>query len=71
MVARLLLLAFSLVYLVRFAVPAVLSAGAGAPFGVPWLPDGGASLLLDSDIRYWGFTSATIAALFASVKASR
>ncbi|GEM_PF-2275136 len=61
---RVLLVLFAIVYGVRFAWPALTGAGAGGPFGELWLPDGGSSLLLDSDIRYWGVTSATIAALF-------
>lgn len=60
-----LLRAFALIYLVRFAWPALTAASGASVFGEPWLPQGGATLLLDSDIRYWGVTSATVAALFA------
>jgi len=60
-----LLRVFAVIYVVRFAWPALSAASGASVFGEPWLPDGGASLLLDSDIRYWGVTSATIAALFA------
>lgn len=60
---RLVLVVFALIYAVRFAWPA-LSGSAGAPFGEPWLIDGTGTLLLDSDLRYWGVTSATLSALF-------
>ena len=65
MFPKVLLRLFALVYIVRFAIPALISASAGGPFGEPWLHDRQmGTLLLDSDIRYWGVTCATIAALF-------
>jgi len=65
MIARTLLRLFAIVYIVRFAAPALLSASQAAPFGVPWMESGNqATQFLDSDIRYWGVTCATIAALF-------
>ena len=66
MVPKILLRLFAIVYIARFALPALLFASAGGPFGVPWLDDGNrGTLLLDSDIRYWGMTCASISALFA------
>jgi hypothetical protein len=66
MLPKILLRLFAVVYIVRFAVPALMYASAGGPFGEPWLRDRHmGTLLLDSDIRYWGATCASIAALFA------
>src|SRR4051812_37781201 len=66
MVPKILLRLFALVYIVRFAMPALIGASSGGPFGEPWLHDRQVgTLLLDSDIRYWGVTCASIAAVFA------
>jgi uncharacterized protein DUF4345 len=66
MFPKILLRLFAIVYLVRFAMPALIFASSGGPFGVPWLDDGNkGTLLLDSDIRYWGMTCASISVLFA------
>jgi hypothetical protein len=66
MLPKILLRLFAIVYIARFAIPALTHASAGGPFGEPWLHDRQAgTLLLDSDIRYWGVTCASIAALFA------
>jgi Domain of unknown function (DUF4345) len=66
MLPKLLLRLFAIVYIARFAIPALMHASAGGPFGEPWLHDRQAgTLLLNSDIRYWGVTCASIAALFA------
>lgn len=66
MLPKILLRIFAVVYIARFAMPALIFASSGGPFGVPWLDDGNkGTLLLDSDIRYWGVTCASIAALFA------
>jgi hypothetical protein len=65
MLPKILLRLFAIVYIVRFAVPALISASSGGPFGEPWLHDRHmGTRLLDSDIRYWGVTCASIAALF-------
>lgn len=62
---RILLWTFAGVYVARFAWPALVSAGGGAPFGEPWLTDPAAGTpLLDSDLRYFGVACLTIAALF-------
>jgi uncharacterized protein DUF4345 len=66
MLPKILLRLFAVVYIARFAVPALIYASSGGPFGVPWLDDGNTgTLLLDSDMRYWGVTCASISALFA------
>src|SRR5262245_59753333 len=66
MFPKILLRLFAIVYIVRFAMPALISASSGGPFGEPWLHDRHmGTLLLDSDMRYWGMTCASIAALFA------
>lgn len=66
MLPKTLLRLFALVYIARFAMPALIFASAGGPFGVPWLHDpGNGTLLLDSDMRYWGMTCASISVLFA------
>jgi hypothetical protein len=65
MFPKILLRLFAVVYIVRFAVPALVFASSGGPFGEPWLHDRQAgTLLLNSDIRYWGVTCASAAALF-------
>jgi len=65
MLPRILLRLFAIVYIARFAMPALISASGGGPFGEPWLHDRQiGTLLLDSDIRYWGMTCASIAVLF-------
>ena len=66
MLPKILLRLFALVYIARFAIPALLFASAGGPFGVPWLRNANdGTLLLDSDMRYWGMTCASISVLFA------
>ena len=70
MFPKILLRLFAVVYIARFAVPALIGASAGGPFGEPWLRDPRAgTLLLDSDIHYWGVTCASIAVLFAVASA--
>lgn len=70
MFAKILLRVFAVVYLARFAIPAMAGASSGGPFGEPWLRDPRAgTLLLDSDIHYWGVTCASIAVLFAVASA--
>jgi len=65
MLPKIILRLFAIVYIIRFVAPALVGASSGGPFGVPWLDAGNeGSLLLDSDIRYWGVTCATISALF-------
>ena len=66
MLSKIILRLFAVVYIVRFAMPALIFASAGGPFGEPWLRDRHmGTLLLDSDIRYWGVTCASIAVIFA------
>lgn len=64
MIARTSLRLLALIYIVRFAFPALTGASGAVVFGEPWLLDGQAvSPLLDSDIRYWGVTTAAVAAV--------
>jgi hypothetical protein len=66
MLPKILLRLFAIVYIVRFAMPALIFASGGGPFGEAWLRDPHmGTLLLDSDMRYWGVTCASISVLFA------
>ena len=61
MFTRALLWLFALVHVVRFTVPAFVGGSAGGPFGDPWLTDPTAgTLLLDSDLHYWGVLCAVV-----------
>lgn len=64
MFGRLVLWILSVILVVRFAVPAIVGASAGKVFGEAWLAPGGAgTLLLDSDIRFWGVLCAVLGVL--------
>ncbi len=68
MFQRVVLWLLAVIYLVRFAVPALVSASGARVFGAPWLDPGQeATALLDSDIRYWGVMCATMAFLFVAL----
>ena len=65
MVSRILLVTLSVIYAVRFAIPALFGASGASVFGEPWLAPGGeVTAFLDSDIRFFGVMCATLGLLF-------